>query len=107
MMRNLRSNISPFTGQYAAKALAVTDVIHLQFLKATNISDTKQCYTISSILKDLLMMMQQQLTAEGAFKPQENRHHSAHIYKDHKALLSSNNWKGINKWIKQRIVNYK
>ena len=43
MVRNLRSNISSFTGQHAAKALAVTDVIHLQFLKATNISDTKQC----------------------------------------------------------------
>ena len=59
MMRNLSSNISPHTGQHAAKALAVTDIIHLQFLKATNISYTKQYQTIPSILKDLLMMQQQ------------------------------------------------
>ena len=59
MMRNLGSNISPHTGQHAAKALAVTDVIYLQLLKATNTSYTKQYQTIPSILKDLLMMQQQ------------------------------------------------
>ena len=59
MMRNVGSNISPHTGQHAAKALAVTDIIQLQFLKASNISYTKQYQTIPSILKDLLMMQQQ------------------------------------------------
>ena len=59
MTRNVGSNISPHTGQHAAKALAVTDIIHLQFLKATHTSYTKQYQTIPSILKDLLMMQQQ------------------------------------------------
>ena len=72
MMRNLGSNISPHTGQHAAKALAVMDVIHLQFLIATNTSYTKQYQTIPSISKDLLMMQQQLLSlvvvSDGASK---------------------------------------
>lgn len=47
-------------------------------------------------------MMQQQLTAEDVFKPQESWHHSA--YKDHKPLLSYINWNSIHKWIKERII---
>jgi len=103
MMRNLGSNISPGTSQRAAKALAVVDIICSQFLKDTNIPDAKDYHTIPSISKDLLMM-QQQLTADEVFKPQENWHHS--VYKDHKPLLSSINWRNIHKWIKERIINY-
>ena len=105
MTRNLGSNVSPHTTQRAAKALAVTDVIRMQFLKATDMSDNKQHHTIPSISKDLLIM-QQQLTAERVFKLLECRNHSVHIYKDHKPLFTSINWNGINKWIRERIVNY-
>ena len=105
MMRNLGSNVSPHTIQCAAKALAVTDVIRMQFLKTTDMSDNKQHHTIPSISKDLLIM-QQQLTAERVFKLRECRHNSVHIYKDHKPLFTSINWNHINKWIRERIVNY-
>ena len=100
MTRNLGSNVSPHMTQRAAKALAVTNVIHMQFLKATDMSDNKQHHTIPSISKDLLIM-QQQLTAECVFKLQESRHHSVHIYKGHKPLFTSINWNGINTWIKK------
>ena len=103
MMRNLGSNISPKTTEHAAKALAIIDSVQSQFLRDTSISHEKDYHSIPSSSKDMLMMVQQ-LTTDKVFKAQENRQHT--VYKDHVPLLDSINWNNIQKWIKERIINY-
>ena len=105
MIRKLGPNISPATVLRASKALAVVDIVRLQFLKdddsLPNV-ENKDFHTVPSMKKDLDMILHQ-LTEEKVFEITDKRQHKS--YKD-KPLLQSINWKNICKWCKDKIINY-
>lgn len=104
MIRSLSANVSPNTVKRASKALAIVDVVRMQFLKDENDKvQNKDYHTKPSIQKDLCMI-EQQLTTDSVFKQFKNRHHKT--FPNHKPLIQSINWANICKWLWDKIINY-
>jgi len=105
MIHNLGSNISPSTLTRASKALAVVDIVRLQFLKddSNDRVQSKDHHTQPSFLKDL-SMIEQQLINDNVFSQIPNRQHKT--FPQHKALIQTINWSNICTWLKEKIINY-
>ena len=104
MIRSLGSNVSPNMVKRASKALAIVDMVRLNFLKdEDNKMQNKDHHTKPSFQKDL-SMIEQQLATDSVFKQSQNRHYK--IFRHHKPLLQSIKWTNICKWLKGKITNY-
>ena len=104
MIRNLGSNVSPTTVRCASKALAIVDVVRLQFLKDDNErGQNKDHHTQPSFVKDFTMI-EQQLITDKVFSQLTNRQHIT--FPQHKPLFQTIKWKNICTWLKDKIINY-
>ena len=104
MIRSLGSNVSPNMVKRVSKALAIVDMVRLNFLKdEDNKIQNKDHHTKPSFQKDL-SMIEQQLATDSVFKQSQNRHHKT--FRHHKPLLQSIKWTNICKWLKGKITNY-
>ena len=96
MIRSLGANVSPNTVKHASKALAIVDIVRLNFLKdEDNKIQNKDHHTKPSFQKDL-SMIEQQLATDSVFKQSQNRHHKT--FRHHEPLLQSIKWTNICKW---------
>ena len=104
MIRSLGANVSPNIVKRASKALAIVDIVRLNFLKdEDNKIQNKDHHTKPSFQKDL-SMIEQQLATDSVFKQSQNRHHKT--FRHHEPLLQSIKWTNICKRLKGKITNY-
>ena len=103
MMRGLGSNITPQCVERASKALGIVEEVCTNFEKSSNINPTKDYHSVPSFERDL-QRLKEQLVAEEVFIIKEGRHHQR--FRKHEQFLSSINWKKMNDWVKQQILNY-
>ena len=103
MMRGLGSNITPESVQRASKALGVIEAVCTNFEKSSNVTLNKEYHSIPSFERDL-KQLSEQLVREEVFAIKDSRHHQR--FSKHRNLMKSIDWKKMNEWVKEQILNY-